>query len=71
MYQCMVELFDTSWRQMISYVNVQDTGAKNASWPLFKNRNQTKIGSRIFFFVSCGNESSAELVSDLDMLRPF
>ena len=28
---------------------VQDTGAKNASWPLFKNSNQTKIGSRIFF----------------------
>ena len=32
-----------------SYVNVRDTGAKNAFWPLFKNRNQTKIGSRIIF----------------------
>ena len=67
MYQCMVELFDTSWRQMISYVNVQDTGPKNASWPLLKNRNQTKIGSRIFF-LPVADMSHRHV---LDMLRQF
>ena len=63
---CMVNnknLFKNQYKKWVCYcivyiyVNVRDTGAKNAFWPLFKNRNQTKIGSRIIFFASCRYES--------------